>query len=503
LLEYDDVLNKQRAQIYSQRDLIFVKDDLTDDIQEMLDVEIKQRVETGLEDEEGPWKLIAWLEQVQPPFMVDNRLFPSFGLALLLQELSKSDNFRQSTLDIITRAIEAENAHHLNAIEEMINRTEEAFEAQVASRMDSVDAYFDGLRDMEDAELPRPQKMLEEVNALTGVPVKLSNEQLRTFGEDVFESKDLVKNLITGQLTGLYASRLIQSIQNRIGEALGDKFEVKSWDDAAEQIQDVARKAMERRRERLIGENGQVANDIDSMMPSELNDTTKFQLLLSLSQGARTVFDQKTHRQVKQVFNRFSYIFLIAQLLEGYDANQLTEEVLEHLEKADEALRLAIGQSEFNRLAANATRLADFGPAAQTAFGDEKLNDAVSNLGESDREALVESIGKYILNEVRRQLLLGATSELWVEYLTRIEALRVSIGLEAYAQRDPLVQYKTRASEMFQHLMEDIRGLVVSRAFAAQRRSVEITPVETSDAPEVTQNSAADENDKKKKRRRH
>jgi len=511
LLEYDDVLNKQRAQIYSQRDLIFVKEDLTGDIQEMLDVEIKQRVETGLVEEEGPWKLIAWLEQVQPPFMVEDRLFPSFGLALLLQELSKSDPsalplvagqaLRQSVLDIITRAVEAENAHHLNAIEQMIDRTEEAFEMQVTSRMDSVDAYFDGLRDME--EMPRPQKMLEEINALTGVPVKLTNEQLRTFGEDDVESKELVKNLITGQLTGLYASRLIASIQNRIGEALGDKFEIKSWDDAADQIQDVAHKAMERRRERLIGGNGQVANDIDSLMPSELNDTTKFQLLLSLSQGSRTVFDQKTHRQVKQVYSRFGYIFLIAQLLDGYDADQLTDEVLDHLEKADEALRSAIGQSEFNRLSANTTRLADFGPAAKTAFGGEKLNETVASLGESDRAALVDSIGKYILNEVRRQLLLGATSELWVEYLTRIEALRVSIGLEAYGQRDPLVQYKTKASEMFMQLMEDIRGLVVSRAFAAQRRSVEITPVETSDAPAVTQSTATDDNEKKKKRRRH
>jgi len=422
-------------------------------------------------------------------------------LALLLKELSKSDDFRQSTLDIISRAIEAENDHHLNAINAMIDRTEEAFEAQVASRMDSVDAYFDGLRDVE--ETPRPQKMLEEVNALTGVPIKLSNEQLRTFGEDAFESKETIKTLVTAQLTGLYASRLIASIQNRIGEPLGDKFEIKDWDDAADQIQDVANKALERRRARLVGENGQIANDIDGLMPSELNDTSKFQLLLSLSQGARTVFDQKTHRQVKQVFNRFGYIFLIAQLLDGYDADQLTDEVLEHLEKADEALRSAIGQSEFNRLSANAARLADFGPPAQMAFGGEKLNETVASLGESDREMLVESVGKYILNEIRRQLLLGATSELWVEYLTRIEALRVSIGLEAYAQRDPLVQYKTRASEMFVQLMEDIRGLVVSRAFAAQRRSVEITPVETSDAPEVTQSIAADESDKKKKRRRH
>ncbi|HEX9839258.1 MAG TPA: hypothetical protein VGA72_07930, partial [Anaerolineales bacterium] len=61
LLEYDDVLNKQRAQIYGQRDRIFVKEDLSDDIAEMLDLEIRQRVSAGLVDEEGPWKLIAWL----------------------------------------------------------------------------------------------------------------------------------------------------------------------------------------------------------------------------------------------------------------------------------------------------------------------------------------------------------------------------------------------------------------------------------------------------------
>jgi preprotein translocase subunit SecA len=115
---------------------------------------------------------------------------------------------------------------------------------------------------------------------------------------------------------------------------------------------------------------------------------------------------------------------------------------------------------------------------------------------------LSESIGKYILNEVRRQLLLGATSELWVDYLTRIEALRVSIGLEAYAQRDPLVQYKGKASEMFAQLLEDIRGLVISRAFAVQRRPVEITPVETAETTEKAQTTTMDDN-KKKKRRRH
>jgi preprotein translocase subunit SecA len=92
-----------------------------------------------------------------------------------------------------------------------------------------------------------------------------------------------------------------------------------------------------------------------------------------------------------------------------------------------------------------------------------------------------------------------------VEYLTRIEALRVSIGLEAYAQRDPLVQYKAKASEMFAQLVQDIRGLVVSRAFAVQRRPVEITPVDVAEeqpGENISASSASNEESGRKKKRR-
>jgi len=505
LLEYDDVLNQQRAQIYGQRDRIFVKEELKDDITGMLELEVQQRVEAGLVDEEGPWKLIAWLEQVQPPFMSGERLFPSFGLSLILKELNKSNDLRSSTLDIITRAIETENAHHLRAIEGLIDKTEEGLKTQIESREDSLDAYFDGLRDMEDTERPRPQKIVEEINNLLGMQLKLNSEQLRALGEDPQEAKTEIQNLVSAQLTVMYASRVIAAVQNRFGEALGEKFEIANWEDAADKITEAAGNALQRRRERLVGDSGsgQIQHDIDNLMPREVNDTTKLQLLLSLSQGARTDFDQKTHRQIKRVFTRFSYAFLIAQLLEGQKADDVVEDVLTHLEEAEEALRFAWGEREFARLSANAQRLSDFGVAARIAFGEERLQEPVTGLGESDREALIESIGRYALNEVHRQLLLGATSELWVDYLTRIEALRVSIGLEAYAQRDPLVQYKTRASEMFAQLVEDIRGLVISRVFAYQPRPVEITPVETANLPTATTPSTQLDNSKKKKRRRH
>ena len=96
----------------------------------------------------------------------------------------------------------------------------------------------------------------------------------------------------------------------------------------------------------------------------------------------------------------------------------------------------------------------------------------LQQLQADERDKVIDELGRQALTEVYRQLLLGVISELWVEYLTNMEALRVSIGLEAYAQRDPLVQYKSRAFEMFQELLSNMRLSVVSRMFTFQPRDL-------------------------------
>ena len=53
LLEYDDVLNAQRATIYAQRDRILTKEDLTEDLWDILNTELKPRVEKAFVDEDG------------------------------------------------------------------------------------------------------------------------------------------------------------------------------------------------------------------------------------------------------------------------------------------------------------------------------------------------------------------------------------------------------------------------------------------------------------------
>jgi len=506
LLEYDDVLNKQRSQIYNQRDRIFVKEDLSDDVADMLQNEVTKRVQIGLADEEGPWKLIAWLDQVQPAFDSQNGLFPSYGFKLILDQIKGDEkDVKRLTLNVISRAIEAEGAHNLRAIESLVEKTRETFETQTSEIDDALDAFFGGLRDREDT--PRPQKIVEEIGTLVHLPLKLNNETMRALGEDPESVKEDIQDMVAEQLTMLNATRLIGAIQNRIGEQLPWPNPLPSdWDDLADVIMQTAREGLTHKRERL---NAQIERDIDAFLQREPVDTdaAKLRMLLTLSHGTRATFDQKTHKQVRQGFMRFTFVFLAAQLLDGRDAQDIDEDVMNHLESAEEILRATWGQSEFARLSQNALKLADFGPAARIAFGEGRLNEAASTLGESDRALLVEAIGKYVLNEVHRGLLLSAFSELWVEYLTKVEALRISIGLEAYAQRDPLVQYKGRASEMFQQLLEDVRGLVIGRAFAARPRRVEITPIETSESNVVAPDAAAQTQvqigSAKKKRKRH
>jgi preprotein translocase subunit SecA len=60
-----------------------------------------------------------------------------------------------------------------------------------------------------------------------------------------------------------------------------------------------------------------------------------------------------------------------------------------------------------------------------------------------------------------------------VEYLTKVEALRVSVRMEAYGQRDPLVEYKSQATTMFSGLLSDIRAGVISQMFRARLVSSE------------------------------
>ena len=96
----------------------------------------------------------------------------------------------------------------------------------------------------------------------------------------------------------------------------------------------------------------------------------------------------------------------------------------------------------------------------------ERIKDiSLNQFEEEDRDQLIAVLGLNAQNRFYRYLLLSTISQLWRDYLTEVEGLRVAVKMEAYGQRDPLVAYKSRASQLFSDLLANIRSNVVQHMF--------------------------------------
>jgi len=72
---------------------------------------------------------------------------------------------------------------------------------------------------------------------------------------------------------------------------------------------------------------------------------------------------------------------------------------------------------------------------------------------------------KDALKNVERYTILSAIDKLWQEHLYGMDSLRNSIGLRAYGQRDPLIEYKGEAFKMFEELMVNIKTEICRNIF--------------------------------------
>ena len=164
--------------------------------------------------------------------------------------------------------------------------------------------------------------------------------------------------------------------------------------------------------------------------------------------------------------------------MDGREPDEIAGDVLEHLEAAQTAMGIAWGRNEWKRMTgASLSELDEMTlMGLQSALGDETFEQIqdlqLSMLPVGEKRIVTKELGRRALTELYRQLLLSVITELWVDYLTQMEALRVSIGLEAYGQRDPLVQYKSKASGLFQDLFRNMRLGVLTRMFTYRPRDM-------------------------------
>jgi preprotein translocase subunit SecA len=67
-----------------------------------------------------------------------------------------------------------------------------------------------------------------------------------------------------------------------------------------------------------------------------------------------------------------------------------------------------------------------------------------------------EVFGTDAMREIERRVLLAVIDDKWRDHLYEVDQLKAGIGLRAYAQKDPLLEYKHEAFTMFEELMEQL-----------------------------------------------
>jgi preprotein translocase subunit SecA len=77
-------------------------------------------------------------------------------------------------------------------------------------------------------------------------------------------------------------------------------------------------------------------------------------------------------------------------------------------------------------------------------------------------------VGEKVWMDIIKYAYLSSIDNLWIDHLDSIDDMRSGIGLRGYGQRDPLVEYKREAFNMFERLMSQIDSEFVKRLFRIQ-----------------------------------
>jgi len=98
--------------------------------------------------------------------------------------------------------------------------------------------------------------------------------------------------------------------------------------------------------------------------------------------------------------------------------------------------------------------------AKEEGIADEEILARLSNAVEEQAKAKEDTYGPEIMRDLEKNLLLQLLDQLWKEHLLTLDHLRQGIGLRAYAQRDPLNEYKREAFGLFQDMLTLLRERV-------------------------------------------
>ncbi|MDT8333868.1 preprotein translocase subunit SecA [Roseomonas gilardii] len=93
----------------------------------------------------------------------------------------------------------------------------------------------------------------------------------------------------------------------------------------------------------------------------------------------------------------------------------------------------------------------------EEGIDEAHLRDRIQEAADQAYAARAANIGPERMREIEKSLLLMVFDKVWKDHLLALDHLRQGIGLRAYAQRDPLNEYKSEAFNLFNGMLFDLR----------------------------------------------
>ena len=119
-------------------------------------------------------------------------------------------------------------------------------------------------------------------------------------------------------------------------------------------------------------------------------------------------------------------------------------------------------------------------------YTQEDLKQTLLRAVVSTYEAREAEYGSELMRELERIVLLRTVDEKWMDHIDAMDQLRYGIGMRAYGQRDPVVEYKFEGFEMFEEMIRSIQYDAVKRLLRMRINREQGTPKREKVAEPVT-----------------
>lgn len=106
-------------------------------------------------------------------------------------------------------------------------------------------------------------------------------------------------------------------------------------------------------------------------------------------------------------------------------------------------------------------------------YSRQELDERLHEIAHSEYQDRVNLLGDAMFSELERAIMLRVVDSKWMEHLDNMDMLREGIGLRAYGQKNPLVEYKFEAYDMFQRMIDAIQDETIMALYKIRAQLIQ------------------------------